>query len=84
LRGITYTKDSESGASVRAAGWAAEGWTKGREWYCKSRPRDAAKYELSDRIRWEIRAAAWSPALAPRPTISVDRLSAIPGQLELA
>lgn len=84
LRGITYTKDSELGASVRAAGWVAEGWTKGREWHCRSRPRDPAKYELSDRIRWEIRAAAWSADLEPRPTIPVDRASTIPGQLELA
>jgi hypothetical protein len=82
LRGVTYTKDSETGASVRAAGWVATGFTKGREWHCPSRPRRPAQYELSDRIRWEIRAAAWSANLEPRPTIPVLAESA--DQLEFA
>lgn len=83
LRAITYTKDSESGASVRAAGWVARGYTKGRQWDTPSRPRRPAKYELSDRIRWEIRAAEWSEDLGPKPVIATARPS-IPGQMELA
>ena len=49
---ITYTLASESGASLRAAGWHIVGETKGRSWSCPSRPRvDTAP--LQDKLRWE-------------------------------
>jgi hypothetical protein len=82
LRAVTYTHESESGASVRAAGWVATDWVRSREWDTPSRRRKPARYELSDRIRWEIRAVEWAPGLDPRPTI--QKLTTIPGQLELA
>lgn len=36
---ITYILDSESGVSLKAAGWKQEAVTKGGEWNRKSRPR---------------------------------------------
>lgn len=36
---ITYILESESGTSLRAAGWCKEATTKGGEWDCPSRPR---------------------------------------------
>jgi hypothetical protein len=49
---ITYTLASESGISLRAAGWRVVGQTDGRSWNCKSRPRvDHAP--LQDKLRWE-------------------------------
>ena len=71
LRGVTYTKDNETGASVRAAGWVACGSTRARTWDTPSRPRKAPKYGVAGRIRWEIRAAAWHEGLDPRPRIAV-------------
>lgn len=36
---LTFTLASESGASVRAAGWTLDGTTPGRSWSVPSRPR---------------------------------------------
>lgn len=36
---ITYILESESGTSLRAAGWCKEATTKGGKWDCPSRPR---------------------------------------------
>lgn len=37
---ITYILETESGASIKAAGWQHDGMTKGnRSWDCPSRPR---------------------------------------------
>ena len=36
---ITYILESESGASLKAAGWKQETVTNGGTWNCKSRPR---------------------------------------------
>jgi hypothetical protein len=52
---FTYTLASESGASLRAAGWIEDGRTPGRSWSCASRPR-VDKHPTEDKIRW--RAAA--------------------------
>lgn len=49
---ITYTLQSESGISLRAAGWAVVGETKGRSWDCPSRPR-VDKHPTQDKFRWE-------------------------------
>ena len=37
---ITYILDSESGVSLKAAGWKQEAVTKGGEWNRRSRPRN--------------------------------------------
>ena len=37
---ITYILESESGASLRAAGWTYDGMTSGGSWSCPSRPRN--------------------------------------------
>lgn len=49
---ITYTLASESGASLRAAGWRTVGEVRGRTWSCPSRPR-VDRYPLQDKLRWE-------------------------------
>lgn len=49
---ITYTLASESGTSLRAAGWRIVGEVRGRSWSCKTRPR-VDKHPLQNKIRWE-------------------------------
>lgn len=49
---ITYTMESESGASLRGAGWREIGRRKGRSWNCPSRPR-VDKSPLQAKILWE-------------------------------
>lgn len=51
---ITYTLASESGASLRAAGWRTVGEVRGRSWSCESRPR-VDHHPLQDKLRWEAR-----------------------------
>lgn len=49
---VTYTLASESGASLRAAGWRVVGEVKGRSWDTPSRPRvDTSPQQ--DKLRWE-------------------------------
>ncbi len=50
---VTYTLQSEGGASLRGAGWRVVGQVKGRSWNCKVRPR-VDKHPLQGKIRWEI------------------------------
>jgi hypothetical protein len=58
---ITYTLKSESGTSLRAAGWKVIGEVKGREWSCKSRPRfEAGEFQRQDKLKWS--PAECSPA----------------------
>lgn len=53
-RVITYTQGDESGASLRGAGWKLIGSRKPRAgWSTMSRPRDDAKYYVSERLLWE-------------------------------
>ena len=49
---ITYTLASESGGSLRAAGWKVVGSVKGRSWDTPSRPR-VDKHPTQDKIKWE-------------------------------
>lgn len=49
---ITYTLASESGASLRGAGWTVVGQVRGRSWSCDSRPR-VDKHPLQDKLCWE-------------------------------
>ena len=50
-RVITYTLASETGASVRAAGFRFSGYVTGKQWNNPSRPRRLR--EVKDRRRWE-------------------------------
>lgn len=54
-RVITYTQADESGASLRAAGWRIVAQRPARSgWGTPSRPRDDARYLVSQRMLWEI------------------------------
>lgn len=50
---ITYTHVSESGESLRGAGWKVVGEVKGQSWHRKSRPA-VDKGPLTDKFKWEI------------------------------
>ena len=57
---ITYTLPSESGASLKAAGFIISGHTKPEQngWNRPLRPRDIPeKYPKGEKIRWEISCA---------------------------
>lgn len=50
---ITYTLESENGASLRGAGWTESGKVRGRQWSCPSRPREASE-TVENKRRWMI------------------------------
>lgn len=50
---VTYTLATESGTSVKAAGWTQVGAVRGRSWDCPSRPR-VDRTPTQDRLRWEV------------------------------
>jgi hypothetical protein len=77
LRAVTYTKDGENGASLRAAGWVPMHYRKPRTSGWDSREGRKSGGPRVGGERWEIRAAAWAPGLAPRPRVL------LPGQMEL-
>ena len=52
---ITYTLQSESGSSLRGAGWQLLGERKGRSWHCETRPR-VDTHPLQDKLCWQISA----------------------------
>jgi hypothetical protein len=53
-RMITYTLKSESGASLRGAGWKVVGDVKGnRQWDTPSLPRSHKQIYLEPKFRWE-------------------------------
>ena len=49
---ITYTLNSEHGASLKAAGFSPTAVTRGGGWSCPSRPR-SDRHPLAPKIRWE-------------------------------
>jgi hypothetical protein len=49
---ITYTLNTESGTSLKAAGWKETKRSRGGSWNCPSRPR-VDKHPLQGKIRWE-------------------------------
>lgn len=49
---ITYTLHTESGVSLRAAGWRVVGETPGRSWDVPGRPR-VDKHPTIPKFRWE-------------------------------
>lgn len=52
LRVVTYTLETEGGASLRAAGWRCEGKAGGGTWSCPSRPRED-DHPRQEKLRWE-------------------------------
>lgn len=52
-RVVTYTGKSESGASLRGAGFRIVAEVRGSSWDRPSRPRVKA-YPLIDKLRWEV------------------------------
>jgi hypothetical protein len=52
---VTYTLPSESGASLRAAGYRCLGEAGGGSWSVPSRPR-VDKHPLQRKLRWELTA----------------------------
>ena len=47
----TYTLASESGVSLRAAGWIRDVETRGGSWNCSSRPR-SDRHPVEPKVRW--------------------------------
>lgn len=54
---VTYTLPSESGASLRGAGWRIVGETKGGPWSRATRPR-LDRHPLQRKLRWEAPGVA--------------------------
>lgn len=53
-RAVTYTLESESGASLRGAGWKVVAEIEGRSWDAPGRPRvDKSPAQLEAKLRWE-------------------------------
>jgi len=50
---ITYTLESEGGASLRASGWLNEGQAGGGSWSVPSRPR-SDKHPTCKKTRWSV------------------------------
>ena len=56
-RAITYTLATESGASLRAAGWLRVAELPARSgWNTPARPRDSRGVDEAARVRWQIGA----------------------------
>lgn len=52
-RMVTYTLDTEDGASLRAAGWTLTANTRGGSWDCPSRRRQT-NAPICPKHRWEV------------------------------
>ena len=50
---ITYTLQTENGASLKASNWKLIGKAGGGEWNCKSRPR-VTKAPTDQKLLWEV------------------------------
>jgi hypothetical protein len=70
---ITYTMESESGASLQASGWEWDGKAGGGSWSCKSRPRED-KSPTEPKNRWVkvLRKTRREPELKPHLAPSVQ------------
>ncbi len=53
-RMITYTLASETGVSLRAAGWRVVAEVKGRSWDAPSRRRQTKAHLMVNKKRWEV------------------------------
>ena len=72
---ITYTRQDESGASLRAVGWECEGPAGGRSWNTKGRRRNTAE-AFVPKLRW---SRSLKPSTRPQqnalPRLTVRRRS---------
>jgi hypothetical protein len=71
---VSYTLASESGSSLKAAGYRLVGEVRGRSWNCPSRPR-VDKHPLQDKLRWEACVDTPFLPLACSQDASVDLAS---------
>lgn len=55
---VTYTLESESGASLRGAGWRLDGKVPGHTWSRSERPRVDGAVQREDKRRWLKECAA--------------------------
>jgi hypothetical protein len=51
----TYILDSETGASLKAAGWELDGWTQGGDWNTPSRQGRRTDQPQDPKQRWFLR-----------------------------
>ena len=72
VRIISYTRQDEDGASLRAAGWVPDATVRGRSWHSKRRARSNTN-AFVDKVRWS-RTLHPKPAGKPPPAVS-----AVPG-----
>lgn len=80
-RAVTYTRDDESGESLRAAGWLRwERRASRRGWDTPSRRRDNRIYDAVDRWLWFVET---SRAPLPPLTVSAPVVEADPALFEL-
>lgn len=63
---ITYTREDEPGASLRAAGWQNEGAIRARSWNMPNRKRED-KTEVVKRQRWAIEMVGKEPVKVTWP-----------------
>ncbi len=76
LRALTYTRDDETGASLRAAGWLHAAHLTARPgWDMPGRPRDNGGYDPIGRHRWCI--GAWTRS---NGELVPDRRSVLPAR----
>lgn len=68
---LTFTLKSESGESLRGAGFEVTGETSGRSWSVPSRQRET-KHELGTKVRWESTINPTPAASAPLQ-LTLDR-----------
>lgn len=64
---ITYTREDEPGASLRAAGWQNEGAIRARSWNMPNRKRED-KTEVVKRQRWAIEMVGKEPVKVTWPS----------------
>lgn len=53
---VTYTLPSESGASLKGAGWRCLGEAGGGKWARANRPLSVDKHPLQRKLKWEAQA----------------------------
>lgn len=80
LRALTYTRDDESGASLKAAGWNRGIRREAREgWDTPSRPRDNTDYDSVARWIWHIGSWRYDDGrLIPDPRYTLPTRVAAP------
>jgi len=70
LRIVTYILASESGDSLRAAGWVCDGPAGGGSWSSEARPRED-KHPLERKLRWSRTLARRRPHEPGDPVLRV-------------